>query len=111
MRRRRERGWDDAGREDALLLQPLLCAVNWLGCISGSADDGREGLSNPAGGCGGAGSVDGTSDSSELEESGKCSALWEDSSWLPLWWCTYSIVLVALANGGGTEVNCGSGLP
>jgi hypothetical protein len=59
------------GRED------VLYAVNWLECISGSADDGREDLSNPEVGCiGGAGSENGNKEISELEEGGKCSALW-----------------------------------
>ena len=55
----------------------MLYAVNWLECISGSADDGREDLSNPEVGCiGGAGSENGNKEISELEEGGKCNALW-----------------------------------
>jgi hypothetical protein len=70
-------GWDDAGRLDVLL---SLCAVNWLECTSGNADDGWEDISNSEmRSFVGAASDDGTRDRFGLEGGG-CGALLESSS-------------------------------
>jgi hypothetical protein len=68
------------GSEKYVLLPSLLCAVNWLECISFSTDDGWDDLSNRC--VGSAGSDDGTRDRSEVEGGGKYDAFWESSSWL-----------------------------